>query len=127
MNCVVTVMDFTSKNDLNALLFQDNGGPIFAGANNFPLRGGKYADFEGGVRGAAFASGGYIPSKVRGTKIADPMHLADWYATFAAMAGVNPTDHSAAGAKLPAIDGVNLWPRLSGASASAPREEVISC
>jgi arylsulfatase I/J len=29
-------------NDLLMVMSTDNGGPIFAGANNFPLRGGKY-------------------------------------------------------------------------------------
>ena len=34
---------------------------------NFPLRGGKFYDFEGGVRSAAFVSGGYLPPAVRGS------------------------------------------------------------
>jgi hypothetical protein len=42
---------------------------------------------------------------MRGSKIADPIALADWYTTFAALAGVDPTDHSAATAGLPPIDG----------------------
>ena len=56
----------------------DNGGPIFgpaagcgmctgsAGANNYPLRGGKHSNFEGGVRTNAFVSGGLIPAAMRG-------------------------------------------------------------
>ena len=38
----------------------------------------KYSDLEGGVRGAAFVSGGYVPAAMRGKKIADPVHLCDW-------------------------------------------------
>jgi len=103
----------------------DNGGPIFAGANNFPLRGGKYSDFEGGVRGAAFVSGGFVPPSARGTIMRDPMHLADYYTTFAAVAGVtDPTDHSAAAAGLPGLDGFDFWPRIAGTNLTAPRKEI---
>ena len=51
-----------------------------AGANNWPLRGGKYSMFEGGIRVTAFASGGYLPRGVRGTKLEGMMHVADWSA-----------------------------------------------
>ena len=43
----------------------DNGGPQYAGANNFPLRGGKGTDFQGGVRTAAFVAGGLLPECTR--------------------------------------------------------------
>ena len=47
------------------------------------------------------------------------------YTTFAALAGVDPTDHTAATAGLPKIDGFNFWPRLSGAT-TAPAPSSIS-
>ena len=31
----------------------DNGGPIYVGGNNYPMRGGKYSEFEGGVSESA--------------------------------------------------------------------------
>jgi hypothetical protein len=36
-----------SVQDMLMVMSTDNGGPIFAGSNNYPLRGGKYSDFEG--------------------------------------------------------------------------------
>ena len=50
----------------------DNGGWISkngtAGGNNFPLTGGKYNNFEGGIRMNSFVSGGFVPVVRRGTK-----------------------------------------------------------
>ena len=104
----------------------DNGGPAYSGggANNYPLKGGKASDWQGGVRVNAFVSGGAVPQKMKGQKTPGKMHLADWYATFCALAGVDPTDERAAKAKLPPIDSMNMWPLLSGETDKSPREDV---
>jgi arylsulfatase I/J len=99
----------------------DNGE---AGANNYPLRGGKYSMFEGGIRVNAFASGGFLPSAVRGTTLNGTIHVTDWYRTFAALAGVDPTDEVAAASGLPPIDSLDVWPMVSGANLTSPRENV---
>jgi arylsulfatase I/J len=64
----------TATNAATAAATNAATGPIGrnAGANNFPLRGGKYSNFEGGVRGTAFASGGLIPAKMQGTQQRNP-------------------------------------------------------
>jgi arylsulfatase B len=59
----------------------DNGGPSFSdqhAASNYPLRGGKYTFFEGGVRVNAFVSGGLLPAGMRGKNITAPIHICDW-------------------------------------------------
>tara|TARA_B110000208_G_scaffold140602_1_gene169659 strand:+ start:172 stop:1992 length:1821 start_codon:yes stop_codon:yes gene_type:complete len=76
-------------------------------ANNFPLRGGKETNWEGGVRVAAFASGGFIPPARRGSVSGELMHAADWLATFSKLAGVDPTDAGAKRAGLPPIDSID--------------------
>ena len=91
----------------------DNGGPLEI-ANNYPLKGGKFSDWQGGIRVNAFVSGGYLPEKMRGQKTDGYIHLTDWYATFCYLAGVDPTDEEAAKAKLPPIDSMNMWPLISG-------------
>mmetsp|Transcript_43826 Transcript_43826/g.103630 ORF Transcript_43826/g.103630 Transcript_43826/m.103630 type:complete len:536 (+) Transcript_43826:74-1681(+) len=112
----------------NTLLvfFSDNGGPLYAttGANNYPLRGGKWSDFEGGLRVNAFASGGLIPASLAGTKYEGLISIADWYSTFAALAGVDSHDAEAASVGLPAVDGVNVWPHLTGAANASARQEI---
>jgi len=105
----------------------DNGGPTKleeSGATNHPLRGGKYSYFEGGVRAAAFVSGGAIPQAQRGTSLQEMIHIADWYATLASLAGVSPTDQLAAISGLPPVDGVNVWPLIAGETAQSPRGEL---
>merc|ERR1719162_919392 len=85
----------------------DNGGPVyylpsigFGAASNLPLRGGKMADWEGGIRVNAFVTGGAIPSTKRGTVLNDYIHECDWYATFASIAGVDVFDEKAHKANL---------------------------
>jgi arylsulfatase I/J len=104
----------------------DNGGPEYpgGGANNYPLKGGKLSDWQGGIRVNAFVSGGYLPEKMRGQKTTGYIHLADWYATFCAIAGVDPTDERAAKANLPPIDSMNMWPLISGETMDSPRKDV---
>ena len=70
----------------NTLLIvtSDNGGWIQfnLGGNNYPLRGGKVSDFEGGVRTAAFVAGGYLEKTAPhtiGTRNQLLIHIVDWY------------------------------------------------
>ncbi|CAB9504225.1 Arylsulfatase B [Seminavis robusta] len=98
----------------------DNGGPIDpqeSAATNYPLRGGKYSDWEGGVRATAFVSGGYLPMHQRGKILEKPIHICDWYATLPALAGVNVRKNDedvAADKKIPPVDAVNVWPLIVG-------------
>ena len=61
---------------------------------------------------------------MRGTKTDEYIHLADWYATFSNLAGVDPTDDEAALAGLPAIDSLDMWPLISGQVSTSPRTDV---
>eukprot|EP00448_Togula_jolla_P008288 CAMPEP_0170604218 /NCGR_PEP_ID=MMETSP0224-20130122/19307_1 /TAXON_ID=285029 /ORGANISM="Togula jolla, Strain CCCM 725" /LENGTH=593 /DNA_ID=CAMNT_0010929109 /DNA_START=59 /DNA_END=1837 /DNA_ORIENTATION=- len=103
----------------------DNGGPVDAGANNFPLRGGKYSNFDGGIRVPSFVSGGFVPEVRRGSWHDGLMAAWDWYATLAGLAQVDHTDHKAAAAGLPATDSFDLWPTLSTWDYESPRTELV--
>ena len=70
--------------DAVILVASDNGAPVSditstdddgtvtrptlqrAGGSNYPLRGGKASQFEGGIRSNAFVTGGFIPEAMRG-------------------------------------------------------------
>jgi len=114
--------------DLLIVFSTDNGGPIYnngtAGANNFPLKGGKMNNWEGGIRGNSFVSGGFIPEKMRGTKYSGLVTVWDWYSTFCAFAGVDPTDHRAALANLPQIDSYDHSAMILGKNLTSPREII---
>ena len=102
---------------------RDNGGPL-GSANNYPMKGGKYSDWQGGIRVNAFVSGGYLPEKMRGQKSEGYIHIADWYATFCALVGADPNDEEAAKVNLPPIDSLNMWPLISGANSTSPRTDI---
>ena len=109
----------------------DNGGPVAANAgashaNNYPLRGGKHSNWEGGIRVVAFASGGLIKPSRHGVVLHGIMHNADWYPTLATLAGASPDDPPAPGVTgIPAVDGFDMWPYITGAVAESPRVEVL--
>ncbi len=72
----------------------------------------------------AFVSGGYLPEGMRGKKTEGYIHIADWYATFCSLAGVDPTDEKAAKANLSPIDSLNMWPLISGQNSTSPRVDI---
>ena len=104
----------------------DNGGT--AGGSNYPLRGYKRTNWEGGMRVAAFVSGGMVPAALRGTRSSVRMHIVDWYPTICNLAGVDPTDDPPVpplpvdpadpskdiygNSSWPSIDGKDAWPAL---------------
>ncbi len=95
--------------------FSDNGGAIYnpAGGNNWPLRGGKYSDYEGGIRGVAAVGGGAVPASRRGSSLNTTVFsVADWFTTLATIAGLAPAnasaDPAAAAAGLPPVDGIDM-------------------
>ena len=77
------------------------------------------SDWDGGVRTAAFVSGGFIPPTQRGTVFEGVVSIADWYSTVCELAGTDPTDHAAIRANawlqeqglpfLPPINSVSQW------------------
>jgi arylsulfatase B len=63
----------------------DNGGPSFTGsshtANNYPQKGSKMSNWQGGIRVNAFVSGGLIQAKAPkmvGKKLDGFTHACDW-------------------------------------------------
>jgi hypothetical protein len=98
----------------------DNGGNLGGSGVNWPLRGGKYTCWHGGVGGVGLVGGGanILPDALRGSTWSGFVSQADWYSTFAALAGVTLDDTG----PLPA-DGLNVFPAII-VNGSSPREEV---
>lgn len=115
--------------DVLIVFSADNGGDVTNAGCNYPLRGSKYTDFEGGVRSAAFVSGGYVPPAMRGTTSEEIMHVADWWRTLAELVGVDPKDgivetYRNQSASVPLPDSVNVWAAISTPGGKSGRTEV---
>jgi arylsulfatase A-like enzyme len=75
-------LDETSQWDNTLILYtHDNGAPLGAGGSNFPLRGGKNSNFEGGPRVPAILGGGWVPAAHRKTTRVGLFHVSDWSPT----------------------------------------------
>ena len=95
----------------------DNGGQIYAGGSNYPLRGNKATLWEGGVRGIGFVSSPLLPPERRGETCRELMHISDWLPTIADMVG-SPLGEAWG------LDGRNQWPAIGEGKAGA-REELL--
>lgn len=100
----------------------DNGAPVQVAGSNHPLRGGKGYNWEGGCRTPTFVTGGALPAAMRGKQLDGLAHVADWYATFAGLAGL-PAEADPAGPAPP--ESLNLWPWISGQTAASPRSKFV--
>ena len=96
------------------VFLSDNGGPTKElTSRNDPLRGGKGELWEGGIRVPFIVS---WPGQITPRADATPVISLDATATALALAGISapPTP----------LDGVNLWPLLSGKSTAAPHSAL---
>jgi arylsulfatase A-like enzyme len=89
------------------LVFSTDNGGIGPGSN-YPLRGSKVHDWEGGIRGVAFVRGtdSSLAPVPRGIVVDELMHSTDWLPTFCGLAGTY------ASGTLP-LDGVNQWATIA--------------
>lgn len=73
-----TLIVFTSDNGGT----QDPPANNTRGGNNFPLRGAKHSNWQGGMRTQTFVSGGFVPENLKNTTNNGTYHIVDWYPTF---------------------------------------------
>lgn len=124
----VATVDARGVRERTLIVFHSDNGGLLGGGNayvgkvagtpkissNLPLRGQKAQLYEGGVRVPAFANwkGTLAPSKV-----AVPMHCADWMPTLTKLVGWTKSADVT-------FDGQDMWPAISGADKS-PKQRVI--
>lgn len=122
---VQKLVDKSMWNETLMVFSSDNGGPLYpgGGANNYPLRGGKGSNWQGGVRVNAFVSGGYLPENMRNTVKDGLVTLCDWYATFCELANVEPNDPVLPN-YLHDIDSKSMLNFITEPDAPSPRTEV---
>lgn len=103
---VLDLLDELGIADSTLVIFtSDNGGQERHGANNGPLRAGKGTTYEGGMRVPTICRWpGKIPADSASNSITTTMDILP---TLAYLAGVEVPDDRV-------IDGVNIWPALSG-------------
>ena len=89
------------------------------------VRGGKFSNFQGGVRVIAMVSGGYLPENRRGIELNGYVHIADMYGTFCSIVDIDPTDKRAENEDLPPVDTINMWPYFIGDQSVSPRDEIF--
>ncbi|XP_022218278.2 arylsulfatase B, partial [Drosophila obscura] len=104
-------------NNSIVLLYSDNGAPTVGihsnAGSNYPFRGQKESPWEGGIRSASALWSPLLQQ--RGYVSNQTIHAIDWLPTLAAAAGVElPSDLT--------LDGLNLWPSLSGGAEPQPRK-----
>lgn len=105
------------ENNTLVWFLSDNGGATYTRAtDNFPLKGGKFTHFEGGLNVPFMLQWKtHVPA---GTQFSKPVMSLDIFQTTVALAGIDlPPDRP--------YDGVNLLPFLLGELAGPPHEALF--
>lgn len=106
------------------IFMSDNGGA--SKGNNYPLRGGKYDPFDGGVRLAAALAGGALPDHASETTFDGVVHVSDIYPTVCALAGVDASDDPPSDDPKDwfwPVDGLDVWDYVTGTNSTSPRQD----
>eukprot|EP01084_Bolivina_argentea_P166832 289622_1 len=77
-----SVIGMLSDNGPQVLDLCGNPGQHVAAGSAYPLRGGKYTLFQGGVQTLAFISGGMVPTQSKGMQSNLMMSAVDWLPTW---------------------------------------------
>ena len=114
------IVDFVQQNGLGndtlIVFMSDNGGTLNS-TDNFPLREGKGAFQEGGIRVPMIA---YMPGTISSGVSNEATHAVDFYKTYAAMANVAlpaPTVHP--------LDGESFAGILTGTQTELNRDTIF--
>lgn len=120
VGCVLKTLKKLKLDDNTLVLFTSDNGPWLLQGTNAgvagPLRGGKATTWEGGMREPTIAWWPRnIPANTTCDAVASEM---DVLPTFVKLAGGKvPTDRK--------IDGLDIWPLLSGQSKTSPHEALF--
>ena len=111
---IVDALDQAGIRDDTLIVFHgDNGGP--KPGSNGPLRDYKGSLYEGGIRTSAFVNWpGHVPA---GQRVAEPLHVVDWFPTLVKRAGGSLPDDRP-------LDGRDAWPTIT-AHANSPHKSIL--
>jgi arylsulfatase A-like enzyme len=115
-NVTRSLKDAGLDDDCVYVFVTDNGGIDFG--NNYPLRGAKVLNWEGGIRGVGFVRGTVSDlAPVPAGAVGGLLHATDWFATVCRLAGIAPAS------RYP-LDGFDVWDTIAH-GAPSPRTSIV--
>mmetsp|Transcript_15113 Transcript_15113/g.18963 ORF Transcript_15113/g.18963 Transcript_15113/m.18963 type:complete len:608 (-) Transcript_15113:202-2025(-) len=102
------------------LAASDNGGCAFNGGNNYPLRGEKRTQWEGGVRTNGFVHSPLLADDAKGSTFNGLFHVTDWLPTI--LYGILGNSTKAEERK---YDGIDQWEVIQGKVEQSARDQIL--